>query len=105
MRFRPVTTNLAGGADMKYESVSRPDGVLRRGRLELKTAVRQEKRAMDETGKSLTVDQALQEARHHLARGELQQADALYVQILQVDPGNAAAWHELGDVAYRAGRR
>ncbi len=42
--------------------------------------------------------------KHHQA-GQLRQAEALYNQILQVDPQNVHAWHLLGVVAAQIGNR
>jgi tetratricopeptide (TPR) repeat protein len=43
-------------------------------------------------------------ARLHRRRGELQAARRHLEQAVELDPGCAAAWHELGDTAAQAGR-
>jgi predicted O-linked N-acetylglucosamine transferase (SPINDLY family) len=51
----------------------------------------------------ITVDQALAIAMQHHRRGELQPAEALYRQILQVMPQHVEATHFLGVLAHQAG--
>ena len=52
----------------------------------------------------LTIEQTLQLARQHHQAGQLPQAEALYRQILQQQPGHADALHLLGVIAYQTGR-
>ena len=51
-----------------------------------------------------TVAEALQLALQHHQAGRLQEAERLYRQILQADPGQADALHLLGLVAHQVGR-
>ena len=51
-----------------------------------------------------TVPEALKEAVRHYQAGNLQQAERIYREILQVDPRNVPALHLLGLVAHQAGR-
>ena len=50
------------------------------------------------------VDNALQEAVAHHQAGRLESAEALYRQILRIDPEHADALHMLGAVAHQLGR-
>jgi len=52
----------------------------------------------------ITIDQALARAVQHHQRGELQQAEGIYRQILAIQPNNAQATHLLGVVAHQLGR-
>ena len=54
---------------------------------------------------ALTVPQAFAVAIQHHQAGRLAEAEALYRQILGVDPNRADAWHMLGVVANQVGQR
>ena len=51
-----------------------------------------------------TISEALAVAVHYHQSGNLQQAEAIYRQILQVDPSNADALHLLGVIAAQVGK-
>ena len=51
-----------------------------------------------------TIPEALALAVQYHQSGNLQQAEAIYRQILQVDPGNADAMHLLGVIAGQVGK-
>ena len=51
-----------------------------------------------------TISEALAVAVQYQQAGNLQQAEAIYRQILQMDSGNAEAWCYLGTVCLRSGR-
>ena len=51
-----------------------------------------------------TIAEALALGLQHHQTGNLQQAEQIYRQILQVDPNHADSLHLLGELAYRAGR-
>jgi predicted O-linked N-acetylglucosamine transferase (SPINDLY family) len=53
---------------------------------------------------SLNIPEALQVVRYRVEQGALPEAEALCLQVLQIAPDNAVAWHELGGIAHRAGR-
>src|SRR5262249_51156135 len=53
---------------------------------------------------SLTLQQALDVALQHHQAGRLAEAEALYRQILAVQPEHADAWHFLGVIAHQMGR-
>jgi len=53
---------------------------------------------------STTMQHQLAEARRYLEAGNLPQAERLYQQVLEADPQNTTALHELGVLALRAGR-
>ena len=52
-----------------------------------------------------TIQEALQAAFQHHQAGRFAQAEAIYRQILAAQPGNADAWHHLGQLAHQVGRR
>ena len=52
----------------------------------------------------MSISETLQKALKHHQKGELQQAEAIYRQVLQLEPNNADALHLLGMIAYRAGK-
>lgn len=56
------------------------------------------------SGASLTVAATVRAARDHLRRGALAEAEAVLTQVPPTEPGHAEAWHDLGDLAVRAGR-
>jgi tetratricopeptide (TPR) repeat protein len=51
-----------------------------------------------------TIAEALAVALRHHQEGNWQQAEQLYRQVLQADPGHAEAWHLLGVLASQVGR-
>ena len=51
-----------------------------------------------------TVAEALALALQHHQAGQLQQAETIYRQILEADPGNADAMHLLGVIAHQVGQ-
>ena len=51
-----------------------------------------------------TIPEALALAVQHHQKGHLQQAEAIYRQVLQVDPNHPDALHLLGVIAARMGR-
>ena len=55
------------------------------------------------TNQQLTIPQAMQLAEQHQASGNLQEAEQLLRQILQVQPEHAPALHLLGVIAHQAG--
>ena len=55
------------------------------------------------TTQQLSVTQALQLAQQHQQQGNLQQAEAIYRQILSAEPKHADAWHLLGLLAAQSG--
>jgi len=57
----------------------------------------------DNTSEHVSVADALKVAMQHHQSGRLQQADAIYQQILQVEPNNPDALHLLGLLAREAG--
>jgi tetratricopeptide (TPR) repeat protein len=52
----------------------------------------------------LSIEQAMMLAAQHQAQGNLQQAEHLLRQILQVQPSHAFALHLLGVIAHQAGK-
>lgn len=52
---------------------------------------------------ALIVAQALQAARHELDAGQVDQAEALYRAVLELEPGHGGAHHALGLLARQAG--
>lgn len=56
------------------------------------------------TGSAGTLQELMGVALRHHQAGNLQQAGAIYDQILATDPGNSDALHLLGVVAYQTGR-
>jgi protein O-GlcNAc transferase len=52
----------------------------------------------------ISIPQALEMAWKHFRAGQLQEAEQLYRQILQVDPNQVDAWHLLGVIAAQTGR-
>lgn len=58
---------------------------------------------MEATSPTVTIPQALQIALEHHQLGRLAQAEAIYQQILQIEPGNPDALHLLGLIAYQTG--
>lgn len=58
---------------------------------------------MQTASPTVTISQALQIALEHHQLGRLAQAEAIYQQILQVEPGNPDALHLLGLIAYQTG--
>ncbi len=59
---------------------------------------------MSNTNQIVTVPQAIQLALQHHQEGRLPQAEVIYRQVLQVDPGNSDALHLLGVVCFQAGK-
>jgi predicted O-linked N-acetylglucosamine transferase (SPINDLY family) len=55
-------------------------------------------------GGQMTIGQALELAVRHHQRGEFPAAEAIYRQVLQVQPTNASAIHLLGVLAHQIGR-
>lgn len=53
---------------------------------------------------AISAEQALNLAAQIRQQGDLAQAEALLKQILQIQPQNHAAWHELGLIAYDVGK-
>lgn len=58
---------------------------------------------MQTASPTATIPQALQIALEHHQLGRLAQAEAIYQQILQAEPGNPDALHLLGLIAYQTG--
>ena len=58
---------------------------------------------METTRQTVTIPQALQIALEHHQLGRLAEAEAIYQQILQIEPGNPDALHLLGLIAYQTG--
>ena len=54
---------------------------------------------------AVPVFKALEMAIRFHSAGQLQQAEQIYRQILQAEPGHAESWHLLGMIAYQAGQR
>ena len=52
----------------------------------------------------MTVQQAFEAAFHHHQSGRLAEAEALYRQILALEPRHAEALHLLGVIAHQTGR-
>src|SRR5947209_3479175 len=52
----------------------------------------------------ISIPQAFDWAWKYLHAGQWQQAEQLYLQILQADPNNVDAWHFLGLIAGQTGR-
>jgi len=61
-------------------------------------------KAQPQTGRPLTVPEALGAAHRALANGQLQQAEVICLQLLQASPENAEALHILGLIAHRVGK-
>lgn len=53
---------------------------------------------------TLTIKQALELATQHHGAGDLSRAEALYQQVLQIEPGHPVALHLLGVVAHQVGK-
>ncbi len=51
----------------------------------------------------LAIPQTLQQAIQYQQAGQLQRAEAMYRQILQIDPNHSDAWHFLGMIAAQTG--
>ena len=66
--------------------------------------LRQTPEDVEEPSRELTVDEALEIGIHLQQRDYLAQAEAVYNQILAVDPGNARALHFAGVLAHQLGR-
>ena len=58
----------------------------------------------DEESRELTVDEAMQIAQALHQRGQVAEAEAIYRQVLVVEPGNARAMHFAGMAAHQLGR-
>ena len=52
----------------------------------------------------VTTLQALEIGLEHQRAGRLPEAERVYLQVLEVDPGNAEAWHLLGLIGLQVGR-
>jgi protein O-GlcNAc transferase len=50
------------------------------------------------------ISEVLALALRYYQAGQLQQAEQLYRQILEIDPNHADAWHLLGEIAIRRGQ-
>ena len=59
---------------------------------------------MNRPKQPLTVTDAIQLALKHHQKGELQQAEAIYRQLLQAEPDNADALHLLGVISNQLGQ-
>src|SRR5437867_1473861 len=55
-------------------------------------------------GKAVSIPQAFEVARAHHQSGRLAEAEAIYRQILAVEPRHADALHLLGVIAHQVGR-
>lgn len=53
--------------------------------------------------RKISIEQALQMATHHQQAGQLQQAEQLVRQVLQINPNVSPAWQILGVIAHQAG--
>lgn len=56
---------------------------------------------MSETPQTVTINQAIEIALNHHQSGQLQEAESVYQQVLQVDPKNASVLNLLGLLAYQ----
>ena len=53
---------------------------------------------------SFNIQQAIEVAIQHHSKGDLPKAEAIYQQILQIDPNQPAALHLLGVIAHQVGK-
>ena len=65
---------------------------------------RDEALAASKRAEGISIPKSLQFALEHLQTGRLSQAEALYQQILQIEPNNLEALHYLGIIAYQSGK-
>ena len=71
---------------------------------QMQELLRQTPEDVEEPSRELTVEEALEIAIHLQQHDQLAQADAVYSQILAVDPENARALHFAGVLAHQLGR-
>ncbi len=55
-------------------------------------------------GRATPIPEAIRIAMEHHQAGRLAEAEAIYLQVLQADPGNAQAWQLMGIIAHQAGK-